>query len=54
MFRCRSLQATLWSLVWRFEPRDEDDHLGQAMLQSADFHPDGFEGQAQADHKRCF
>ena len=23
---------------------DDDDHLGSAVLQSGDFHPDGFEG----------
>jgi hypothetical protein len=25
---------------------DDDDNLGQALLQSSDFHPDGFEGKS--------
>ena len=31
--------------VLDYDEKDDDDNLGQAMLQSGDFHPDGFEGE---------
>jgi len=31
--------------VLDYDERDDDDNLGQALLQSSDFHPDGFEGE---------
>jgi len=31
--------------VMDYDVKDDDDHLGQAVLQSSDFHPDGFEGE---------
>ncbi|CAJ1423434.1 unnamed protein product [Effrenium voratum] len=31
--------------VLDYDEKDDDDNLGQALLQSADFHPDGFEGE---------
>ncbi|CAE7570253.1 unnamed protein product [Symbiodinium necroappetens] len=30
--------------VMDYDKKDQDDHLGSALLQSGDFHPDGFEG----------
>ncbi|CAE7186887.1 ESYT3, partial [Symbiodinium pilosum] len=34
--------------VMDYDKKDDDDHLGQALLQSGDFHPDGFEGLSPA------
>lgn len=31
--------------VLDYDEKDDDDNLGQALLQSSDFHPDGFEGE---------
>eukprot|EP00439_Symbiodinium_sp_Y106_P049459 s1454_g6.t1 len=31
--------------VMDYDKKDQDDHLGSALLQSGDFHPDGFEGE---------
>ena len=42
LFYCRVLQCCANG---RPLP-DDDDNLGQALLQSSDFHPDGFEGKS--------